>query len=89
VVVVLIAPLLGFAARRRKAKLAVMTTYRAMLGLCGAGLLGGIVAAATGQPYTVYFPLLLLGLIGGGVFGMNYRKMGASYEEPPEAVIEA
>lgn len=50
------------------------------LALCGLSLLAGVVALSLGQPWHVYYPLLLLGIIGVGVIGSvlwqqlhNYR----------------
>lgn len=48
----------------------------------GAGvLLAGIAAVAGGQPYHVYYPLLLIGIITAVVFGCNYPFIKRRYEQ--------
>ncbi len=61
---------------------------RLTLGLLFAGvilgvasLLAGIVAAATGQPYAVHYPLLLGGLIGAAVFGGLLPVLRQRYQQ--------
>jgi hypothetical protein len=43
----------------------------AAIAVCALCLAAGIVAVTTGQPYHVYYPLFLLGIIGVTVFGFN------------------
>jgi hypothetical protein len=48
----------------------------------GAGLLvAGAVALALSQPYAVYYPLLLGGIIILAVFGSGFRRVRRAYEE--------
>jgi len=44
-------------------------------------LLAGMIALANGQPYHVYYPLLLLGGISSFVFGFNYPFLKRRYEQ--------
>ena len=46
-----------------------------------ASLIGGIVAVATAQPYAVYYPLLLIGVILAAVFGKLRGNLSARYEQ--------
>jgi hypothetical protein len=43
----------------------------AVIGVCGLALVAGIAAVSLGQPYHVYYPLLLGGGLGVTVFGLN------------------
>ncbi|MBI4748607.1 MAG: hypothetical protein HY774_08955 [Acidobacteria bacterium] len=59
-----------------------------VLWLCQGGfvvgivlLVAGLAALATGQPYGIYYPLLLCGTISGLVFGLNYRTLFRRYQE--------
>lgn len=44
-------------------------------------LLAGIAAVVSGQPYHVYFPLLLTGSISALVFGLNLPTIRRRYEQ--------
>ena len=51
-------------------------------GLAGGGLLvAGAVALALSQPYAVYFPLILGGIILVVVFWPGFRRARRAYEE--------
>ncbi len=54
-----------------------------------AALLAGGVAAASGQPYAVYYPLLLLGVIATLVMGGNMRSIGRRFAEAELRRMEA
>ena len=50
--------------------------------LIGIGSLGsGVAAIAAGQPYAVYYPLLLIGIILVAVFGKLRGTLSARYEQ--------
>jgi hypothetical protein len=53
-----------------------------LLAIAGGGLLvAGAVALAMSQPYAVYFPLILGGIILVGVFGPGSRRARRAYED--------
>ena len=72
--------LVGSLASRGAARGFVVPTMR-VAAFVGIGLAGaGLVALAIGQPYEVWFPLLLLGVIMTFVFGGMSRTVEARYE---------
>jgi len=46
-----------------------------------ASLVVGVVALVTAQPYAVYYPLLLIGIILVVVFGKMRGSLSARYEQ--------
>lgn len=58
-------------------------------GLCAAALFAGILALAVGQPYGVWYPLALIGLIGGGCFLGLLPVMRKRYAEAEARRFEA
>ncbi len=52
-------------------------------------LAGGAVAVSTGQPYGVYYPLLLIGVIATLVMGLNMRTIGKRFAEAELRRMEA
>jgi len=73
----LIGCLVGFGKARRFVLLL-------MIGLIAFGvicLVVGIVALILSQPYAVYYPLILFGVIDPAVLGGNYRSVRRRYEE--------
>jgi len=73
--------LIGVLSSRGKARRFVLTSANAILIIGIASLVGGAVAFATGQPYAVYFPLLLIGIIVFVVIGKLRRDLSARYEQ--------
>lgn len=54
--------------------------FMALMALVGIGCLAaGIIAIATGQPYAVWYPLLLLGALDAGLFGGMMPVIAARY----------
>jgi len=72
--------LVGVLASRRKARRFVTGILVGGFGLGAVAVVTGLVALGTGQPYHVWFPLLLLGSILASVFGANGRTVAARYE---------
>lgn len=70
----------GTLAGLRRARTFVLTSslILAVLGVVFLG--GGVVAYLDGQPYHVYFPLLLSGAVATLVFGVNYPGMKRVYD---------
>jgi hypothetical protein len=72
---------LGVLVARGRGRRAVLATMVALIA-AGAGLLvAGAVALALSQPYAVYYPLLLGGIIILAVFGSGFRRVRRAYEE--------
>jgi len=73
--------LIGIVASRGKARGFVLASANAMLVIGVVCLVGGIAALVTGQPYAVYYTLLLFGIILVAVIGMLRRGLVARYEQ--------
>ena len=72
---------IGFVSSRGKARRFVLGSANALL-LIGIGSLGsGVAAIAAAQPYAVYYPLLLIGIILVAVFGKLRGTLSARYEQ--------
>lgn len=61
----------GLLAPRGKCKALLMTAHVSMIVLGVVALVAGIVAAISGQPYAVYYPLLL----GGGLVSVLFCSL--------------
>ena len=73
--------LIGVLASRGKARHFVLASANALLVIGIASLVGGAAAVATAQPYAVYYPLLLIGIILVVVFGKMRGNLSARYEQ--------
>jgi len=73
--------LIGILSSRGKARRFVLASVNALLVIGMASLVGGVVALATAQPYAVYYPLLLIGIILVVVFGKMRGSLSARYEQ--------
>jgi hypothetical protein len=73
--------LIGVLASRGKARTFVLGSANALLVIGIASLVGGVAAVATAQPYAVYYPLLLIGIILVVVFGKMRGNLSARYEQ--------
>lgn len=73
--------LIGILASRGKARNFVLGSANALLVIGIASLVGGVAAVATAQPYAVYYPLLLIGIILVVVFGKMRGNLSARYEQ--------
>ncbi len=80
-VIGLMGAVVGILGGTGKARRTVMTTMKIIAGVGGACLAGGIVAVLTGQPYGVYYPLLLGGGITAVVFGGMIPLMSHRYQQ--------
>jgi hypothetical protein len=60
---------IGLSAAWSKLRPLTITLCLIDLAISGVSLLAGVVALCLGQPWHVYYPLLLLGIIGIGVIG--------------------
>ncbi len=83
--------LMGVCAPRGKLKSLVTSTHTLLVIASGVLLGAGIYANATGQPYHVFFPLMLAGSIGVSVLGallpvtlFAYRAAAARASGPAE-----
>lgn len=73
--------LIGIVSSRGKARGFAVGSANALLFIGLASLIAGIVALGMAQPYAVYFPLLLLGVIIVAVMVMLRRTLSAHYEQ--------
>ncbi len=73
--------LIGVLAGRGKARGLVLASANALMAIGIASLIGGVVALASAQPYAVFYPLLLIGIILVFVMGRLRRSLTARYEE--------
>jgi len=73
--------LIGVLASRGKARQFVLVSANALLVIGIASFVGGVAAVATAQPYAVYYPLLLIGIILVVVFGKMRGNLSARYEQ--------
>lgn len=73
--------LIGVLSSRGKARQLVLGSAMALLVIGILSLIGGVAAVATAQPYSVYYPLLLIGIILVVVFGKMRGILSARYEQ--------
>jgi hypothetical protein len=73
--------LIGIVSSRGKARGFAVGSANALLFIGLASIIAGIVALSMAQPYAVYYPLLLLGVIIVAVMFMLRRTMLARYEQ--------
>ncbi len=73
--------LIGVVSSRGKARRFVLGSANVLLVIGIASVVGGVVALATAQPYTVYFPLLLIGIILVAVIGKIRSSLSVRYEQ--------
>jgi hypothetical protein len=81
--------MVGILAPRGKAKPMVMGFYFGMLILSVILLLVGLVAICVGQPYHVWYALLLGGLIGSLVLGCNFWTIKNVYAQAEHRKMQA
>jgi protein-S-isoprenylcysteine O-methyltransferase Ste14 len=73
--------LIGILAGFGKAKKLALCLTMGLITLGVVSLLLGIVAMILSQPYAVYYPLLLIGVICAVLLGTGYRSIRKRYEE--------
>lgn len=81
--------LAGTLAPRGIGRRAMLTTHVVLLVLAAASVVLGLVALATGQPYHVYYPLLLLGFVPAAVLGGLLPVIRKRYDEAEQRRIDA
>lgn len=81
--------LISFLANRGRARSFVMWLTAAMVLVGVAVFAVGVVAVIVGQPYAVYFPLLLLGGLTAGIIGPTRRTIRKRYEQTELRRLEA
>jgi hypothetical protein len=72
---------IGIVSSRGRAKRFVLGSANALLLIGAASLASGMAAIAAAQPYAVYYPLLLIGIILVAVIGKLRGTLSARYEE--------
>ena len=73
--------LIGIVSSRGKARGFAVGSANALLFIGLVSLIAGVVALRMAQPYAVYYPLLLLGVIIVAVMAMLRRTLSARYEQ--------
>jgi hypothetical protein len=73
--------LIGIVSSRGKARRFVLGSANVLLVIGIASVVGGVVALSTAQPYMVYYPLLLIGIILVAVIGKMRSSLSARYEQ--------
>lgn len=73
--------LIGILAATGRARRLVMGLLKLLIAVCAAGLLLGLAALGLGQPYGVYYPLILVGVIGVAVPAGLLRSFKKRYDE--------
>jgi len=71
--------IVGILSSQGRARSLVLVLIQAIIA-CGVALLIlGVVAVAQSQPWTVYYPLLLVGGLGAGIFGIQLVQLQRRY----------
>jgi MFS family permease len=81
--------LAGICAPRGKCKMLVVGLALFMIGAGIISLVVGVVALALQQPYGVYYPLLLIGVVCTTVFGVGLPVVLQRYREADNRRLEA
>lgn len=77
----IIGAIVGLLVARGRGRRAVLATMAALAFAGGGLLVTGLVALALSQPYAVYFPLILGGIILVAVFGPGSRRARRAYKD--------
>jgi hypothetical protein len=72
---------LEWCASRRRARNFVLLTTKTLVALGIGAMLLGLVALASWQPYGVWYPLLLGGILCAGIFPFRLRRYQAQFRE--------
>lgn len=73
--------LIGILAGLGRGRRFVLALLKLMVALGIVSLLAGLAALAAGQPYAVYYPLLLIGVILAAVCGFNLPQVRRRYDD--------
>ena len=73
--------LIGLLAGKGKARNFVLATIKIFIALGILSLIAGVIAIVSGQPYAVWYPLLLPGFILTLVFSLNLPSIQRRYDE--------
>ena len=73
--------LIGLLAGKGKARNFVLATIKFFIALGILSLIAGVIAIVSGQPYAVWYPLLLPGFILTLVFSLNLPSIQRRYDE--------
>ena len=77
----LLGGLIGWLASRGRGRGFVLAASAAIVALGALAAAAGIVALLRAQPYGVWYPLVLLGVLSLGVMGLGHRRLRARYDE--------
>jgi hypothetical protein len=79
----------GILAPRGKGRTFLLTVHVILLSIGVAGLGAGIVAVVFGQPYHVWYPLVLIGGVLTVVLGVLFPVVVRRYREAEQSKLEA
>lgn len=79
----------GTLAQRGRARRVVLGVHVAILATGLVALAAGIVAVSMGQPYHVFYPLLLIGVVISAVMGSLWPAMRRRYMDAERRHLEA
>jgi len=85
----LIGTLAGAFARQGKLKPVVMALLALLTVTCAGALVAGVTAVVAKQPYHVWFPLLLMGVIGTSIGAAMIPVMNNVYRQAEHRRFEA
>jgi hypothetical protein len=77
----LLGGLIGWLASRGRGRGFVLAASAAIVALGALAAAAGVVALLRAQPYGVWYPLVLLGVLSLGVMGLGHRRLRARYDE--------
>lgn len=79
----------GVCAPRGIARTPVLAAHAALIALGAIALLTGVAALVLGQPYHVFFPVLMGGVVLGAVMGPLYPVVRARYRQAESRRLDA
>ena len=79
----------GLLAPRGKGRLFVLGMMSTVVIIACAVVIVGLVALFLGQPYAVWYPLLLMGVLGGGIFGAMIPVIRNVYRHAEQRQLDA
>lgn len=79
----------SWAAQRNKWRGLMLGGMALSGGLCALALIAGLFAVVSGQPYGIWYPLTLVGLIGAGCFLGLLPVMRKRYDQADARRLEA
>lgn len=79
----------GVFAPRGKGRAFVLSTMGVVVVVCLGILIVGVVSIILGQPYVVWYPCLLVGVVGSAVFGGLMPVVRNAYRQAEQRQLDA